>query len=193
MPCCLVDTWPDLNYEVANVNWGSNVAQLITCCQTGHRSPSDWCNSSPCCFQLVLIVPVEQIRNTLIHPHKEYNSQWWLIGAAASFLDSSSVIRRLWIFIFHSLFFLFLSTNVVNLKRRKLWDEYWNRGFCFSEYLYLKDPRSTDFCTCIYKLFTLKQMKRSRSIERGIVRSTSRARGWWIFHKEFPTYKGSNE
>ena len=70
-PACLADTWPDLNYVVANVNWGSSVAQLITCCQTGHRSPSDWCNSSPCCFQLVLIAPVEQIRNTLIHPHKD--------------------------------------------------------------------------------------------------------------------------
>lgn len=67
MPSRLVDTWPDVNYEVASVNWGSSVAQLITCYQTGHRSASDWCNSSPCRFVMiepVLIVPVKQIRNT---------------------------------------------------------------------------------------------------------------------------------
>lgn len=52
-PLFLVDTWPDLNYEVANVNWDSSVARLITCYQTGHRSPSDWCNSSPCCFIMI--------------------------------------------------------------------------------------------------------------------------------------------
>lgn len=52
-PLFLADTWPDLNHEVANVNWDSSVARLITCCQTGHRSPSDWCNSSPCCFIMI--------------------------------------------------------------------------------------------------------------------------------------------
>lgn len=74
MPSRLVDTWPDLNYEVASVNWGSSVAQLITCYQTGHRSASDWCNSSPCRFVMiepVLIVPAKQIRNTLIFSRKD--------------------------------------------------------------------------------------------------------------------------
>lgn len=69
-PLFLADTWPDLNYEVANINWDSSVARLITCCQTGHRSPPDWCNSSPCCFIMIeLVLIARQIRNTLIRSH----------------------------------------------------------------------------------------------------------------------------